>query len=169
MASAGVVSLKLIINLCRSAQFLFQAVSSYQRRRTVHFVKIAYILWNFDISRMIVKFLLNQFTAENNGKLFSSHRLMCCRIKKRGRFVFHIGPQVVPCLWHLGFIKVNLIRYFFVCHVNYLLYVVFERTDKRKKTCPLRNCLLGQVVEILRCHPAWRSAPSQRVQAYADF
>ena len=57
MASAGIISFKLIINLRRRIQFLLQTVCPHQGRRTVHLIEIKYLLRDIDITVIIVQFL----------------------------------------------------------------------------------------------------------------
>ena len=63
--SRRVVSFEFVINMGGSPQFFFQAVSSYQGRRTVHFIKVPDFLGNVEIRRCIVQLLFCQLSAED--------------------------------------------------------------------------------------------------------
>ena len=75
MASTGIISLELVVNLRRSLQLLLQAVCPDKWSRTVHLIKIPYFLRNLNMTVVIIKFLFHQFITEYNPQLFSSHRL----------------------------------------------------------------------------------------------
>ena len=75
VAAGGVIALKLVIDMCWRTQCFFQAVSTYQRRRTVHLVKILDILGNVKIRCGIVQFLLHQLIAEHMREFFCGHGL----------------------------------------------------------------------------------------------
>ena len=118
--AAGVVTLKFIIYLCRSTELFFKAVCTNQRRRTVHLIEITDLFGNLKERCVIIKLLGDQFFTKYACKLFCLHRLVGGGIKQRCRFIYHIGTQVIPCLWHLAFIKIDFIRDFFVFHYRYL-------------------------------------------------
>ena len=96
MASAGVVALKLVVNLRRSAESLFKAVGAYKRSRTVHFVEVLNFLRNVDISGCVVELLLNELLAEYHRQLLGCHGLACAGVEKRCGLVLHIRSQVIP-------------------------------------------------------------------------
>ena len=122
MASAGVVALEFVVNLCRSAKLFLKAIGSYQRRRTVHFVKIENLIGNVEISRVIVKLLLNKLVAKNRTKIVKAHRLVRAGIEKRCRLVLHVCTNVIPLLRHFLFIEVNFVRNFFCVAHNCLSF-----------------------------------------------
>ena len=126
MAAAGVVALKLVINLRRRIQFFFQTVSADQRRRTVHFIETADLLRNFEKSCIVVQFLQNQFLTENACQVFCLHRLEGARMQKRRRLMLHISAQIVPCCRHFILIQIDFVRNFFVFHRHFLLFSPFS-------------------------------------------
>ncbi len=69
MASAGIISFKLIINLCRRLQLFLQTVRTYKRRRAVHLIKFPDILGNLKVSRSIVQLLPAKLITENASHL----------------------------------------------------------------------------------------------------
>ncbi len=75
MAATGIVSLEFIINLRRGLQLFLQTVRTYQRRRTVHLIKLLDFLRNVDIRIRIVQFLPHQFLTEHAAEFFKRHRL----------------------------------------------------------------------------------------------
>ena len=110
MASGSVVALEFIVDLCWSIKDLFKAVCPYQRRRTVHFIEIQYLLWYVYICVFVVKLLRNEFFAEYGGKLLSGHRLVCGRIEQRCRLILHISADIVPLLRHFILIQIGFVR-----------------------------------------------------------
>ena len=124
VASACVVALKLIIDLCRSAKLLFQAIGSNKRRRTVHLVETENLFGNVKIRCVVVKLLLDKLVAENGTEVFKSHRLMSAGVEKRSRLVLHIGTNIVPLLRHFLFIKVDFVRNFFCVAHNCLSFSI---------------------------------------------
>ena len=116
MAAAGIIAFKFIIYLCRRAQPLLQTVGPNQRRRAVHFIKIADLLRNLKKGRMVVKLLRHQLLAENPLQFLCLHGLIGAGTQERRRFLLHVGPQIVPCLRHLLFIQINFVRNFSYAH-----------------------------------------------------
>ena len=80
MAAARIVSLKLIIDLRRRIQLLFQTVRPHERRRTVHLIEIQNFLRNVDIGICIVQFLFRQLVAEHLTQFLEGDRLKCAGI-----------------------------------------------------------------------------------------
>ena len=110
MTSAGVVSLKFIIYLCRSLQFFFQAVCSYKRSRSVHLIEILYLLRDIKVGGSVVQFLFYQLITEYMPKFLGRHGLQSPRIKQGRRFFLHIGTHVVILFRHFVFFKIDLVR-----------------------------------------------------------
>ena len=103
MAAGGVVALKFIVNVGRGPELLLQTVSTHQRRRTVHLVKIADLLRDLNICRRLVQLLTHQLIAENMTQLVKRHRLFRCRIDQRRRLVLHVCANIVPIFRHFFF------------------------------------------------------------------
>ena len=120
MAAAGVVAFKFIIDLRRCLQLFLQAVGSHEGGRTVHFIKFSDFIRYIDVCIRIIQFLLYQFITENMPQFFKGHGLQSAGIQKRSRFIFHIGPHVIPLLGHLRFFQIDFVGNFFVRH-NFLL------------------------------------------------
>ena len=114
MASTGVVALELIVDLCGSAQLLFEEVSSYKGRWTEHSVEVLYLLRDVDEGCSFVKLLLYKLVAENVAELFCCAGLACAGIEERSGLLFHISTYIVPLLGKLLFLKVDLVRYFLI-------------------------------------------------------
>ena len=104
----GVVAFELVVDVCRSAESLFEEVSANERRRTVHLVERADVFRNFDVSGIVIEFLLDEFVAENRLQIFESHRLAGSRVQKRSGLLLHIGTDVVPCLREFIFVEISL-------------------------------------------------------------
>ena len=116
MASTGVVSFELIVDLCRGSQLLLKAVCPNQRGRAVHLVEVPDFLWNLDIWSGVVQLLLCQLLAEDRGKLLKLKRLVCARVQERCRLVLHICTKVIPALRQLVFRKIDFVRDFIFAH-----------------------------------------------------
>ena len=109
VGSAGVVSLELVVDLCRGVELFLKAVRADQRRRTVHLVEIQDIVRDRDVGRVVVQFLLDQLIAENACQFLCLHGFVGARVEKGRRLVLHVGTDIVPCFRHLGFFKVDFI------------------------------------------------------------
>ena len=114
VGTGSVVAFKLVIDLRRSAQGLFQKLRMDQGRGPVHFVKVQDLLGNFKIGRGVVQLLAHQLVAEHGTQLFKGHGLQCGRIQQGRWFIFHVGAQIVPCFRQFAFIQVDFVRD--LCH-----------------------------------------------------
>ena len=122
MASAGVVSLKFIVDLRRGLKLLLQAVGPHQGGRPVHFIEIADILRNGDISGGVVQFLRRQLVTEDCLEFFGCHGLQSLGVEQGGRFIFHVCTEIVPRSGNLIFAQIDLVGDFcFVAHA-YLIF-----------------------------------------------
>ena len=104
----GVVAFELVVDVCRSAESLFEEVSANERRRTVHLVERADVFRNFDVRSVVIEFLLDEFVAEHGLQVFESHRLAGTGVQKRSGLLLHVGTDVVPCFREFVFFKVSL-------------------------------------------------------------
>ena len=139
VASGSIISLKFVVNFCRSIQCFFKAISPYQRGRTVHFIKIQNFLRNIKICSLIIQFLFYQFITKYMFQFFCGHRLQRAGIQKWCRFIFHICTHVIPLFWHFIFFEIDFIRNFGVFshsvasffivlyHDNTLNYLIIKR------------------------------------------
>ena len=84
------------IDVRRSAERLFEAVSAYQRRRTVILILFAYRLRDVDPCVCLVQLLIGQRLREDRIKVRGFQRLACGGIQRRHRFIDHVGLYVVP-------------------------------------------------------------------------
>ena len=80
VASACVVALEFVVNLCGSVKSLFKKICSYKRRWTVHFIEVLNFFRNVNVCVCIVKLLVNKLITEHGSKVCVCHRLECCRI-----------------------------------------------------------------------------------------
>ena len=69
MASAGIVALKFVIDLCRGLKLFFQTVGAYEGGGTKHPVKIADLFGDLDVGCGIVHLLCRQFVTKDDGKI----------------------------------------------------------------------------------------------------
>ena len=134
MAAAGVVAFKLIVNLCRCTECLFQTIRSYQRRRTVHFIEVTDFLRNRNISGVIIQFLRYQFLTENAAHFFGGQRSAGAGIQQRRRFNGHIRPDIVPAVRNLRFIQIDFVGNFCFAHGNTLLFHIDFSIDRLRST-----------------------------------
>ena len=128
MASRGVVSLELVVYLRRCAQCLFKAVSPYQRRRSVHLVKIKYLLRDINVRSLVIKLLLCQLCAEYMAQLVKRAWLQRSWVEQRRRLVLHVCTYIVPLLRHLIFFKIDLVRDLFAHCGSFLSVIAGEQT-----------------------------------------
>ena len=103
MTAACIITLELVVNLCRCAEFLLKAICTNEWRRSVHFIEIKDFFRNINIWCSIIKLLLYKLVTENMTEFIRSNRFQCSRIKKRSRFFLHISTNVVPLLWEFIF------------------------------------------------------------------
>ena len=164
VAAAGVVALKLVVDLCRGVQLLFQAVGPYQRGGTVHFVKIQNLLRHGILPGVVVQLLFHQVFAEHGAQLLRGHGFAGAGVQQGRGLVLHVRPQVVPVLRHLVLVQIDLVGDFVLCHgAGSFLF------REQKKTCPRLFCWDRSELISLRCHPAWRSRALSRVLSYAGL
>ena len=160
VGTGGVVPLKLVVNLSRGLELLFQAVGPDQGGGAVHLVKVPNLLGDGDVSVVVVQLLLHQFLTEHALQLLGSHGLAGGRVEEGGGLVLHIGPDIVPCLGHLVLFQVNLIGDLFpCCHGHRLLSSIVPGIvpgQKQKRSCPMLVLQGQKRKQLLRCHPAWR-------------
>ena len=114
--AGGVVALKLVIDLCRGLQLLFQAVGAHERRGTVHFVKIADLVRDGDLAVVVVELLTDQLVAEHGAQIVERHRRAGGGIAQRGGLDLHVGADIVPRARHFVLGQVDLVGNVFVCH-----------------------------------------------------
>ena len=112
MASAGVVAFEFVINFGWSAKLFLKTVSAHKRSRAVHLVEFTDFSRNGDIGVCIVKLLFYKLVTENMGKLFGGAGLMRCGIQERGRFILHVGPDIVPGIRKFILRKIDFVRDF---------------------------------------------------------
>ena len=167
VAARGVVALELIVDLCRGAQALLQAVGAHKRRGAVHFVKVADLGRDRDLARVVVQLLADQLVAENRAQVVVAHRRAGGGVQKRRGFCLHVRAHVVPGAGQFVFGQVNFVGDLFGSHGALLSL----RPAGQKQTGPCPRALvwkypLGQkpVEKLLRCHPNWRgeSPPAHR-------
>ena len=75
VTAAGVVAFKLVIYFRRRAQVFLEAVGAHKRSRAVHFVEIADLIRDGDVSVGVIELLLNKLIAEHMAELFCRHGL----------------------------------------------------------------------------------------------
>ena len=107
--AGGVVPLKLVVDLGGGAQGLLQKLRVDQGRGPVHLVEVQNLPGNVEIGGGVVQLLLDQLVAEHGPQLLEGHGLMGGGVQQGGRLVFHVGPQVVPCLGQLAFIQIDFV------------------------------------------------------------
>ena len=110
VGARGVVAFKLVVDVSRSAESLFEEVGADQRRRTVHLVERENVFGNFEEAGVVVQFLLDEFVAEHGLQVFEGHRLAGTGVQERSGFLLHVGTDVVPCLREFVFVEVSLDR-----------------------------------------------------------
>ena len=116
--SARVVAFEFVIDMCGSAEFFFETIGADERGRTIHLVKVADVVWNWEFAGVVVEFLLDEVSAENGFEFFGFHRLTGSGIDEGRRFFLHVGADVVPGFGKLVFAEVNLVGDFKGrCHV----------------------------------------------------
>ena len=152
MASAGVISFELVVDLSRCSELLLKAVSTYKGRRSVHLVEIPDLIGNIDKGSGLVKLLLYQFVTEDRGELLGGEGLAGSRIEKGSGLVLHISSEVVPCLGHFILCKINLVRDIVFSH--FISPFIFPGTNKKYLSHSKFTAGTGSNV-YLRCHPAW--------------
>ena len=113
MTSAGVVSLKFIIYLCRSLQFFFQAVCSYKRSRSVHLIEILYLLRDINVGGSVVPVpvLPGLITRIRSAQVPGPS--VGCKVPglSRGAGLLVISDTHVVILFrHFVFFKIDLVR-----------------------------------------------------------
>ena len=146
MTAGGVVALELIIDVRRRAELLFQAIGAHQRRRAEHFIKITDLVGNGDERRRVVQLLLGQLAAEHAAELFKRHGLAGSGVEQGSGLVFHVRADVVPCLRHLRFFQIDLVRDF---HVVVLLSNSLG--EDIKNSCP--SSFAGTGVKVIPAVP----------------
>ena len=114
VTSRSVVALEFIIDMRGRAEFLFKTICPYERRRTVHFVKVADLVGDREKRRSVVNFLLYEVAAEHGVELGLGSGLAGGGVKKGRGLNLHIRADVVPLLRHFVFVKINFVRDFFV-------------------------------------------------------
>ena len=159
VGAGGVVALELVVDLGRGLELFLQAVGPDQGGGTVHFIEVPDLFGDRDVGVVVVQFLLDQLLAEHALQLLGGHGLAGAGVEQRGGLVFHVGPDVVPCLGHLVFFQINLVGDLFVCsHVGSAPFYG-SGTEGKTKNAPVPcSHLQGQKLVLLRCHPAWRVA-----------
>ena len=137
--AGGVIALELVINLRRGLELFLQAVGAHQRRRPVHFVEIADLLRNGDLTGVIVQLLPDQLVAKHGAQIVKAHRLAGAGVQQRGGLIFHVGADVVPGARHLVFRKIDFVRDFFGCHGAVLLSVAALSGQQKRPLSPRKN------------------------------
>ena len=96
MAAAGIVTFKLIVDMCGSVQLLFQAICTDKRCGTVHFIKIDQRFGDIDIGRGVIQLLTCQLLAEHLAHGFQRNGLHGAGIDERRGLFLHVRAHVVP-------------------------------------------------------------------------
>ena len=112
MASAGVVAFEFVVNFGWGAKLFLKTVSAHKRSRAVHLVEFTDFSWNLDIGVCIIKLLLYKLVTEDMGKFIGGAGLMSGRIQERGRFILHIGPDIIPGIRKFILRKIDFVRDF---------------------------------------------------------
>ena len=118
VAAAGVVALKLVVDVRRGAELLLQTVRAHQRRGAVHLVKVADLVRDRDVSGVVVKLLLHQLVAEHDAELLGGHGQAGAGIQQGSGLRLHVRPDVVPCFGDLAFGQIDLVGDFLFGHFN---------------------------------------------------
>ena len=117
VTAGGVVALKLIVDLRRGAQRLFQMVGPDQRRRAIHLVDFLNLLRDIHIGRLAVHLLMGQRLTENGIQFLLLQWLQRAGIQQRVRLLGHIRPEIIPLLRHLVFGEVESVGNFLDTHL----------------------------------------------------
>ena len=114
MAAAGVVALKLVVNVRGGAELLFKTVSTNQRSRAVHFIKVENFLGDGNVATCVVKLLLDELLAKDLAQSFCRDGLARLGVEQRSGLFCHISAHVVPVARHFAFFQINLVGDFFL-------------------------------------------------------
>ena len=109
MASACVVALELVVDLCGCLHLFFKAVRADQRSGAVHLIEIADLIGDGEICRSVVKLLTDKLLAEYGSKLFCGDRLKRIAVEERRGLFLHIGAHIVPSVRKLAFFKIDFV------------------------------------------------------------
>ena len=114
--AGGVVALKLVVDLRRGLQLLFQTVGAHKRRRAVHLIKVADLVRDGDLTVVVVELLTDQLVAEYGAQVVERHRRAGGGIAQRRGLDLHVRADVIPCARHFVFVEVDLVGDVFACH-----------------------------------------------------
>ena len=109
VAAGGVVALEFVVDMCRGAQLLLQAIGAHQRGGTVHPIEVPHVLGDGDIRGMVVHLLLYQLGAEHVAHLLRRHGLQGAGVQQGRRLVLHIRANIVPIPGHLVLREIDLV------------------------------------------------------------
>ena len=118
MRARRIVALKLVIDLRRRVEKLLQIIGADERRRTEHPIKIEDPLRNGNALITLIELLLDARITKYRRKIVARTRLLRRGIQKRRMLRLHVRFDVVPCLWHLLFRKINFVRNVLCGHRN---------------------------------------------------
>ena len=96
----GAYTFVLEVDVCRSAQCLFQSVGTHQWSGTPILVIFAYGFGNFNPGILHVEFLMTQFLGKDRVEVFRLQGFLGFRVQWRHRLVFHIRLYVIPESWN---------------------------------------------------------------------
>jgi hypothetical protein len=132
MAAAGVVALKLVVDLSGSSEHLFKIVGSDQGRGSVHLIEVIDFVRDSDEFGIVIKFLLGQFFAEYGAEFLKGHGLKSSGVEKGCRLVLHVGAEVVISLGKFVLREIDLIGNFvshFYIHPFLLFFSFFDLSE----------------------------------------
>ena len=118
----GADTFVLEIDVCRSAECLFQAISPHERCAAIVFVHFAHFLGNLYPRVGLVEFLSRHLFREDGEEVFRLHGLVGFRVQQRHGFVHHVGLDVIPIAWDFVFRKEISFSLF---HVDMSFDVIF--------------------------------------------
>ena len=135
MAAAGVVALKLVVDLRGRAQLLLQTVGAHQRRGTVHLVEIHDLLRDVEESGVVVQLLLHQLLTEDAAHLLGGQGLAGAGIERGRGLVLHVRAEVVPFGRDLVFGEIDFVGDVLLTHGDRSFFLMSEAN---KKLLPLQ-------------------------------
>ena len=111
-----VVALKFVVNFGGRVQQLFQEIRSYKGRGTEGAVEVADAVGNADVLVRLVEFLIDALVAEHGTQVVLGAGLHGRGIDEGRVLRLHVRFNIIPCLRHLLFRQIDLVRDLLGCH-----------------------------------------------------